>query len=276
MLTSVLRVFLPLLLAFGGALAMFEDPGQSIRARGMAGAFAAVADDVSAGALNPAGLYQVTGHQFIGSYRLLYGGAGVNLHTGSAGFAMPVPKVGVMSLGFVESGFALNSERALRLSHGIQLAEGLALGYGLSGYNLYQKDVGSGFAFGLDLGMFTRVYRSWTLGFLAQNLNQPKIGSAEQGELPRRLVFGFGYSPNPGIHSALDIEKEPGKGTRVRIGQELRIIQDHLTLRCGVQTEPVSFAFGLRAGVKFASLDYALNTHPQLGLSHSFGVNLEF
>jgi len=263
---------------------MFDDPGQSIRARGMAGAFVAVADDVSAAALNPAGLFQVQSYQFAGGYRLLYGGAGVNLHSASAGFSMPIGKFGVASLGFVESGFSLNSERTLRLSHGIKLADGLALGYGLACYNLYQKGFGpefpvlsqSGYAFGLDISMFTRVYRSWTLGFIAQNLNQPKMGLGEQGQMPRRLAFGVGFSPNPGIHSAVDIEKEPGKSTRVRVGQELRIVQDHLTLRCGVQTEPVSFAFGLRAGVKMASLDYALNTHPQLGLSHSFGVNLEF
>jgi len=276
MLTRLLRILLPLLCVAAAARAMFDDPGQSIRARGMAGAFVAVADDVSAAALNPAGLFQVQSYQFAGGYRLLYGGAGVNLHSASAGFSMPIGKFGVASLGFVESGFSLNSERTLRLSHGIKLADGLALGYGLTGYNLYQKGVGSGYAFGLDLAMFTRVYRSWTLGFIAQNLNQPRMGLGEQGQMPRRLAFGVGFSPNPGIHSAVDIEKEPGKSTRVRVGQELRIVQDHLTLRCGVQTEPVSFAFGLRAGVKVASLDYALNTHPQLGLSHSFGVNLEF
>lgn len=256
--------------------AMFEQNWSTVRAEGMGGAFVAIADDAGAALLNPSGLYQVDAREFTGSYRWLYGGAGTNLHSANAIFSLPMPKIGTMSLVLVETGFEQHSERTVRLSHGISLAEGLAFGYGLSGYNIHQKNVGSGYGFGLDLGMLARVYRIWTVAFSARNVNLPRIGTGEEGELPRVLVFGVGYSPNPGIRSALDLEKEPGKGTRVRVGQELRIIQDHLTIRAGVVTLPVSFTFGLRAGVRFASLDYALATHSELGLTHSVGAVLQF
>ncbi len=256
--------------------AMFEQNWSTVRADGMAGAFVAVADDVSAALLNPAGLHQVSSRQFAGSYKLLYGGAGVNLHSGSAVFSMPVARLGTMSIGLSETGLAQHSERTMRFSHGLALAEGLAFGYGVSGYNLYQKNIGSGFGFGLDLGMLARVYRVWTVGFSARNINMPRIGLGVEGELPRALAFGIGYSPSPGIHSALDLEKEPSKGTRIRVGQEFRVVRDHLVLRCGVVTQPVSFTFGLRAGVRFASLDYAVGTHPELGLTHNVGIALEF
>ncbi len=264
------------------AAAMFEEDESSIRAAGMAGAFTAVADDASAAWFNPAGLYQVNNCQFHGFYRLLYGGVGVNLHTGHAGFGLPTRRIGTVVLSLQETGYELHSERMLSLAHGFRLAKDIGVGYGLNGYNLYQKNVGielqdvSGFAFGLDLGMFARVYRVWTVGFRVHNFNAPRIGTSAQGELPQSVAFGVGFAPSPGIHSAIDLTKEPGRSTQVRVGQEFRIIRDHLTLRAGVQTAPVRLAFGLRTGIRNVHIDYALRTHSELPLTHDLGLVIEF
>ena len=264
------------------ALAMFEDEGSSVRAAGMAGAFCAVADDVSAVAYNPAGLPQLGGHQFQGFYRLLFGGAGCNLHTGFASFGMPAGRAGVIAVSLQETGFELHSERTLRLSHGLVLAEGIAFGYALNGYNLYQRGVGlepvdvNGFAFGLDLAMHGRIYRAWTVGLRIRNINAPRIGSGPQGELPQSVTFGLAFSPVPGIRSSLDATKEPGQSTQLRIGQELRIIRDHLVVRAGVQTVPVRLAVGLRTGTSNIHLDYAVRTHAELPWTHDLGLTVDF
>ncbi len=262
--------------------AMFEEDGASVRAEGMAGAFTAVADDASAAWYNPGGLVQVEGPQFHGFYKLLYGGVGVNLHSGHAGFAMPVRKAGTFCLAVQETGFELHSERTVRMSHGFELARDIGFGYGLTGYNVFQKGAGpekedlSGFGFGLDLGVLARIYRVWTAGFMVRNLNQPKIGEGPEAEVPVCLRFGLGFHPGQGIHSALDVDKEPGKSTNIRVGQEFRIIRDHLVLRAGVQTSPVQMAFGLRTGLSNVHLDYALKTHSILPMTHDLGVMLEF
>lgn len=255
------------------AVAMFEDTETGVRAEGMGGAFTAVADDLSAVDFNPAGLFQVGGRSFAVSYKLLHGGAGANLHTGAAGFSWAWQRFGVTAVRVQETGFTLQSQRSVKVAHGISLAEGLAFGVGMSAYNVYQREFGSGFAAAVDLGMFARVYRYWTAGFYAHNLNMPRIGDSD---LPRLLVFGLGYSPAPGIQSAVDVSKEPGQPTRVSVGQEFRIIQDHLTIRAGVQTEPVRMSFGLRAGLARMHVDYALLTHPVLPFTHDVGVAFEF
>ncbi|MEO0079841.1 MAG: hypothetical protein ABIK44_04095 [candidate division WOR-3 bacterium] len=264
---------LAVLFAFHPALAGFEENESSVRAEGMAGAFTAVADDIGAMNFNPAGLFQVEVRQFQGFYKLLYGGAGVGLHTMEFGVCLPLPKLGTVGLRAQETGFELEAQRSLKLCHGFQLAEGLGFGYGLNGYNLSQKGLGQGFGFGLDLGLFCRVYRFWTAGFYVHNLNTPRLAGEE---LPRLLTFGLGFSPGPEIHSALDISKEPGQPTRIAVGQEFRIIQDHLTVRAGVQTEPVRLAFGLRLGVRQIFLDYAVLTHPVMPLTHDLGLLLQF
>jgi hypothetical protein len=271
----VLSLVVGLLLA-GPAGAMFENQGLSVRAEGMGGAFTAFSDDVWAANSNPAGLAQVHGMTFSGAYKLLFGGVGVNLHAANAGFGMPVGRYGTAVISGQETGIALHSERTVRLSHGFRLARDLAFGYGLSGYNLYQQDVGSAYSFGLDLGMLARVYRVWSVGFFAHNINMPKMGTGDQGVMPWMLAFGLGFEPAPGIRSAVDVKKEPGQATRVCFGQELRIVRDFLTLRAGLQTEPIRFAAGFRTGYKNVQVDYSLRTHAELPLEHGLGVTVEF
>ncbi|MFO7639387.1 MAG: hypothetical protein R6X14_08885 [bacterium] len=260
----------------GPAFGMFEKPGASARSEGMAGAFTAVADEPGAHAVNPAGLALVPGTQFSGAYGLLFGGLGTNLHTGNAAFSQAAGRFGTAGLAVVETGFELHSERTLRLAHGLFLARDLAFGYGVSGYNLYQRDIGSGYSWGLDLGMLARLYRVWSVGFAARNLNMPRLGTGAEAELPVRLAFGVAYRPQAGITSALDVSKEPGQSTRVSVGQEFRIVPDFLTLRCGVQTAPVRMAAGLRTGFRNVQVDYALKTHPMLPLEHLFGLAVRF
>jgi hypothetical protein len=111
------------------------------------------------------------------------------------------------------------------------------------------------------------------VGFYAHNLNMPRMGSSD---LPRLLVFGLGFEPMTGVVSALDVSKEPGKPTRVSVGQEFEIVGDYLVLRAGVQTEPVRLGFGLRTGLSRIHVDYALQTHPVLPLTHDIGLTVEF
>ena len=255
------------------ARAMFEENESGIRAEGMGGAFTAVADDATALDFNPAGLFQVERAQGVAFGKLLYGGVDVGLHTAHVGGCVPVSGAGTVGLRLQETGYSLSSERSLKVGHGVRLGDGLAFGYGLNGYNLSQKDFGQGYAFGLDLAMFARLYRIWTLGFYAHNINMPRMADSD---LPRLLVFGLGFSPAPGVNSALDISKEPGQPTRVAVGQEFRIVEDYLALRAGVQTEPIRLAFGLRTGLTHLHLDYALRTHPELPLTHDVGLTVEF
>lgn len=251
----------------------FEENEAGVRAEGMAGAFVAIADDVSAINFNPAGLFQVGDRQAQFFYKLLYGGVGAGLHTTELAGCLPLPKIGTVGLRLQETGFDLQSQRSLKLAHGFQLAEGIGFGYGVNGYNLYQRELGSGFACGLDIGMFARVYRRWTAGFYVHNVNLPRIGTSD---LPRLVCFGLGFSPGPGINSGLTLTKEPGMRTRVAFGQELEIIPENFILRAGVHTEPVRFTFGLGTGFKKVRVDYALATHPVLPLTHNLGLMIRF
>ena len=173
----------------------------------MGGAFTAVSDDASAADFNPAGLFQVDRAQAQVFGKLLYGGVGSGLHTMHGVVGVPVGKLGTMALRLQETGFSLESERLAEVRPRHQAGRRTCRGLRPERVQSVAGGFGQGFAFGLDLGLFARIYKMWTVGFYAHNLNMPRIGTSD---LPRLLVLGLGFSPTPGIQSAVDISKEPG------------------------------------------------------------------
>jgi len=259
------------------SFAMFEDLESGSRAEGMGCAFTAIADDPSSIQYNPAGLNQINNISAMSFYKLIFGGIGINLHDACLNVAYPLPKsAGVVGLGMQEMGISMHSEKVLTLSHGFSLVKDISFGYNIRGYSLTQTGFGSGYTFGIDFGLLTKIYRRWQVGFFVHNINNPKLGTDTKYDLPRLINFGVAYRPMMGINSALDISKEVGKPTRIMVGQELQIIENYLTLRAGIQTEPIRFAFGLRSGMKNIFIDYAMTTHPELPLTHNFGLAVSF
>jgi hypothetical protein len=268
-------ILLICIVSFG--FAIFEDLESGARAEGMAGAFTAVADDPSAIQFNPAGLNQLEKMSLTSFYKILFGGVGVNLHNVCVDFAYPLNKTtGVVGVSIQEMGISMHSEKVLTVSHGFNLIRDIAFGYNIRGYALTQQNFGTGYTLGIDFGVLTRIYKRWQTGFFIQNINNPKLGSVIKYNLPRLINFGVAYRPTYGITSTMDISKEVGKPTRILLGQEFQIIEDFLTVRAGIQTEPIRFAFGLRSGMKNIYIDYAVTTHPELPLTHNFGLAVSF
>lgn len=256
--------------------AVFENMESGTRAEGMAGAFTAVGNDACTVHFNPAGLSQIDRINVYTFYELLFGGIGENLHNATLNAAVPFGRAGTLGVSVQEMGFALSSERSLTAGYGVGLLKDLSVGAGLVGYNLYMKDMGSAFALGIDLGLHARLYRRWTVGFSAHNLNMPQMGTNVKTYLPRVLNVGLAYTPADGIVSALDVSKEVGQPTRVAVGGEFRIVENLLTLRAGVLTEPVRLAVGLGTGTRNIHLDYALLTHSSLPATHNLGLSVVF
>lgn len=267
------KIIVLILISIGFGFAIFEDLESSTRAEGMASAFTAVSDDPSAMQFNPAGLMQINNLSLMAFYKLLYGRVGVNLRHICFNGVYPLNnRAGVIGIGLQQMGISLHSEKVFTISHSLNLIKDILFGYNIRTYQLSQTDYGSDLAFGLDLGVLTKIYKRWQYGFYIRNINSPTMGSDVKYNLPRILNVGVAYRPTTGIISTMDISKEVGKPTRIAVGQELEIIENYLTLRAGIQTEPIRFGFGLRTGIKNIYIDYALTTHSELPLTHNFGI----
>jgi len=270
------KILVLILIIVSFSFAIFEDLESGSRAEGMANAFTAIADDPSSIQYNPAGLTQIEKISVMSFYKVLYGGIG-NLHNICINAAYPLQKnAGVVGIGLQEMGISLHSEKVLTLSQGVNLVRDIAFGYNIRGYQLSVTDYGSAMTFGIDLGVLTKLYKRWQVGFYVHNINNPKMGSVTKYNLPRLLNFGVAYRPTIGINSSLDISKEVGKPTRFFVGQEFQIIEDYLTIRAGIQTDPNRFALGVRSGTKKVFIDYAVMTHADLPWTHNFGLAVSF
>lgn len=255
---------LALALASLGAWAQVSvfDLGLGVRAMGLGGAYAAVAEGAEGLLYNPAGLARVRGLAVDSTILASWVGAGY------VGAALPSVGVGLAylgtsageNLGFSQLGLILGFGMDLRFFGLPGWEGGLALRYqstniageGQTGFGL---DVGVAGAFPLPVGdvRATLVIRELAFGGLSTEF----------------VLAGAWLSPI-GLFAAVDLTSEY---TALGLGWTLGFAE----IRLGLRQEGV-FRVALGLGVRFGNytVDYALLTHPLLSPSHRFGFGVRF
>jgi hypothetical protein len=283
-------VMISFIVLMGGILSLrgaFEDLKTGTRPAALGGAFTALSNDHNASFWNPAGLSELDSPEIFSSYRRLFGIVHnftfvSCIDTRYGGFGITVRETSVkgdytdISGGVVDENTTLEAERALLVSHGFHLMPEVSFGYNLVGYQLQNVRFGDSFAVGADIGMLMEVYRRWKIGFFFRNLNSPTIGDAFSYALPEEISIGVAYVPIEQVVTLLDFEKQFGYEINVKMGTEIVIIDELLTLRGGVQSEPVDFSLGFGTGFRNLRLNYAFRTHSELPLTHLVEAGWKF
>jgi len=147
----------------------------------------------------------------------------------------------------------------------------ITAGAALNLFHLAIRNYGSAIAVGLDGGLAASPSRYLSLGLVVNNINRPKMGQASQ-ELAQEMMVGGDYHPLSWASSSLGLRMQRGWPAQLRVGQEFWILP-HLALRFGYQNRPGALSGGF--GLRFLSyaLDYAVRTHPALGLSHCLSLS---
>jgi len=134
------------------------------------------------------------------------------------------------------------------------------------------SEYGSATAMAVNMGFQVRMYSRWLIAAAVRNPFQARLG--ESGEyLKRRIDVGLRYEPASGMISALTFSRD-FNGMRIHVGQSLPL--GPVSILAGVQSNPVSISGGLDTSVGNVALKYAAITHPQLDLTHQFGVTYDF
>lgn len=132
-------------------------------------------------------------------------------------------------------------------------------------------EYGSATAFAVNVGFQVRMYGRWMLAAAVRNPFQARLG--ESGEyLRRRIDAGIRYEPTSGMMSALTFSRD-FNGMRIHVGQSLPL--GPVSLMAGVQSGPVTVSGGFSTSLEGFRLKYAVVTHPQLDLTHQFGVTYD-
>ena len=282
--------FIPILLVLclaQGYAGIFDERLPSPRATAMSGSVVALPGDVWSSYYNPAALAFVGQYEAGISYQTPYNLAYLHNYFFSATGPLPGEKYGTMAISFQNFGVDfegndMSAEYTFGLSHGFSLMQdihsSLGVGYSLKYYHwtlgesISGIDLGSGSAFGLDLGVQGSVYNRTYVGLYFLNINTPKIGAITKHELPQRIVAGAAYKPVDNLATTIAFDKTIGKDMQVEAGLEFYVIP-MLAIRMGVSTDPNRFSAGLGFNYNNFIFDYAFRSHPVLSETHQFGLS---
>ncbi len=250
----------------------FERHAQSAQATALAHAFTAACENVSAIRYNPAALSLVNGNYLAAGYEHAFSGI-EGLHNITLGYTRPL-LWGGMGIQLSEFGFSEQKEQAVTLAYGMGFNESFKFGLGGDVYIIDNERTGRSYALGLNFGLLGKLYKKWSMGVFAHNLNRPKFGSDEYAELPPEIKAGLSYEPFDGILSEIDFSIIDDD-LRIHVAGEFELF-DMLYLRTGVITNPMVVAGGAGIVYKFIRFDYSAEFIPELPLSHSATISFVF
>ena len=178
---------------------------------------------------------------------------------------------GNFGIGISTFGFDLYKENQFRLGYSNKIVENLYFGFAAYYHSVSIKRYGSSNQINISLGSIFILSERLSLGFSLQN---PLRFPNSQIKLP--LIYNLGISYEPLEKSSLNfsITKEINFPLSVHFGVEYPII-DILYLRIGTQTEPNLYAGGLGISYSVLTFNYAVNSHPELGLSHQLDLIIQ-
>lgn len=263
-------------------LAVFDDYIPSARARGMGGAYTAVADDINSIFFNPAGLTNVN-IEVMAGYSSLYGQEFSEYKTGAFGFRLP-QKLGTLAfsgrmfdIDFDEE--SLMSEQIWSASHAFNLQSDIhsqiSLGYTVNFNRLQFDGEKTDTAVAIDLGATALLHGRTKFGFCVSNLNQAVMGDSNQNTLPSRLALGISYLPYDRVTTSIEIKKDFAQETEFMAGVEA-LLFDPLSIRFGVHQNPATWNGGIGLELQGLKIDLSYSTHTVLPGTFYTNLGYEF
>jgi hypothetical protein len=243
------------------------DTKKGARPLGMGGAFVAAANTGDAMYYNPAGLWVINNLQLQAFYSVPFNMT--DLATTAFNFTCPT-KLGNGTVNFESYGFDLYRETTIGLAYSQSFRHKLVYGLAFNYDFLAIKNGGSAGTLGVDMGILFKPHNNIILGFSSRNVNRPAIA---HDKLPQVFSFGISYHILGDLTLNTDLYKDVKFRTDIRVGAEYQLL-GKLFLRIGTASDPSRFSAGIGFDFGAGEVDYAMYTHPELGVTHSASVSL--
>jgi hypothetical protein len=261
-----------LLVLVQSAPAAFEKMTNGGRANGMGGVIAGTSGDPWGALDNPASLPTMADRTLAFYYTPGMMGL-TELSRTSVAFVEPF-QTGGIAFSASRFGFDLYREVTAAISLGIAPMKDFRFGVTIHYCHLTIRDYGSAGTLKLDAGVQIAVTGEMVYAFCVSNLNAGTIGSTKE-RLPQVFSTGIMYHPVPGACIGLDIVKDIAFPANLRLGVEY-IMVALVALRAGVSSEPSGVSGGIGLVTSLFQLDYAISSHPDLGMSHHLSLAVNF
>ncbi len=262
----LILVFIPSITHCG-----FEQTSIGPRARGLAGANAALSGEATGIFLNPAGLASIVRPE--GSFMCTPAQYGfTELRLLAAGVAIPIATV-ALGLGVRTFGYEVYRETSVSLSCACTYSV-LSIGARVNYHFLSIQSYGSGGALALDLGMQGKITDQVYMGFIADDVSSSTIGESHE-RIPQRFTTGVLYRAIESMLLIADYQIQPGFDPSPRFGIEYAIVPV-CAIRAGVARQPSLYSAGIGVRLSPLKFDYAISQHEELGPTHEFALTISW
>jgi hypothetical protein len=206
-----------------------------------------------------------------------YLGAACDVRYGMAGFTT-VDLTGIAPLAFGTCGVSLDrfgdglyNEQRLGIAYGHQV-DRVSLGLKASYVQTALANLGARGRFVFEFGGIAELTPQLWLGASVYNFTQAKLAAYGDERIPTVLKAGLSWRPLPQLMLNAETEKDVDHAARFRVGIEYQLVKPFF-VRVGVATNPGTNHFGFGFKRNKLCIDYALRTHPTLGLSHQLSLS---
>lgn len=142
-------------------------------------------------------------------------------------------------------------------------------------YQIRIDEFGTSSGFYLDFGGIVELIPDLSFGAFISNLTVSKLNNPEQTRLPVVMKIGLSYQPTEDVKLNMDVHKDVDLDPLFRMGLEYRII-DKIFIRTGINTQPFKAFFGAGLELNRFKIDYAVNSHKLLGMSHQASLAFNY
>jgi hypothetical protein len=173
------------------------------------------------------------------------------------------------------------SENTYTFAYGKKVTDQFAVGSAINFYRLLADVAGSGYSMNFSARYIHNEYL--TFGLLWHNGLQTPIryeGSA-QDDLMRDVRVGIAYEPTEWALVSFDVDNLVRQQPKKHLGVECDVLDYPIALRGGISEKTAEgfnwvYSFGGTIKFKKMALDYAVENHFDLGITHLFALRMKF
>lgn len=262
--------YLSLILFYASlAFAQFNPGAKQIS---LANSDVALSNDVFAIFSNPAGLSQMNWRE-IGIYYSPAPFGLTELANGYVAFNEPF-SFGSLSVGGMTYGYEVYRESRIVGAYSYNYQKKFFAGVAINYHSVSIQNYGNDNTIYFNLGGLAYLSNDLRFGFSVHNINRASFGN-EKDQIPVVLYSGLSYDLISTLSLNVAAEKDVKYKTSFMFGIDYDLIE-YLSLRLGISNEPSRFSAGIGINYSIVSLDYALFTHSDLGLTHQVGLIISF
>lgn len=250
-------------------MAAFELSMSDANLSGLSGSAVASDQIYSAYLLNPAVTAALDHHNLGIQYFIPYGISELNSGSLVTNIVTSFINAGlaVSTLGneiYHENQVIVNFSRSL-------LKRRFFIGLNLRWYSIQIKNYENLNVLGMDAGVQYKLYPGLLMGFSLLNLNQPLVYQHKE-ELPLVANWGMQISLTDQFTSYLSIQKDAWFAPSLRLGFSFWV-NSFLRIQSGINSYPAIPSFGFHLKRNWVAVDYSLQYHFDLGITHFWGLS---